>query len=239
MKPSEPISPKKAALLGFAVLVGGAAVFQVASIAHHSIQESLAQAQADKQSERERKAMLLAEKKRAADEKRIKARVEAERVQAEKNSGYEFYDYLVAREWPVPVLTEVYSKPQPVAAIKAAPKPIAQEAPPVARPQTRDVPPREVSPVAKVAPAQAPVREIRPQASYSVVAAFSRSESEILTAQRRLGSLGYSARIDSVAASGGGKLYRLKVGPFDNRDKANQARSRLQANNYFAQVFSD
>lgn len=82
-------------------------------------------------------------------------------------------------------------------------------------------------------------KEDTSQIPYSLQAALFHDEKEASDAQRLLGKLGYTGKVDTITVKAGGTLYRLKLGPFTGLEKATQVRDKLQEHNYFAQVFRE
>lgn len=90
------------------VSVGALSFSHVVSAVSEDINESLAEAKARKETERALKAHKAAEKLRIADERRVRRKIEADKAVAERSAGYDFYENLVGRSWPVPVESEAY-----------------------------------------------------------------------------------------------------------------------------------
>lgn len=91
------------------VAVGALGFSHVVSALSEDINESLADAKARKEAERALKAQRAAEKQQLADEKRLQRQIDKDKEKAERSAGYDFYEDLAVRPWPVPVASDAYT----------------------------------------------------------------------------------------------------------------------------------
>lgn len=104
----KPMRVAVVAALLTAVTIGALGFSHVVSAVSADLNESIAEASARKEAERALKAQRANEKQRLADERRTLKKIEADKAQAERSAGYEFYEDLVGQPWPVPVESEAY-----------------------------------------------------------------------------------------------------------------------------------
>ena len=67
------------------------------------------------------------------------------------------------------------------------------------------------------------------------------SFSDASNAQRqaqRIGTYGHDARIYEFAAAGGRTMFRVRLGPLENRERAEATASSLSAHGFVAQVIA-
>lgn len=107
-QPRKPLRVAVAAGVLTMVSVGALSFSHVVSAVSQDFHESIAEAKAIKDAERALKAQRAAEKQKLADEARVRRKVNEDKAQAERSAGYEFYEDLVGRPWPVPVESDAY-----------------------------------------------------------------------------------------------------------------------------------
>lgn len=109
LTPRKPLRVAVVAALVTTVSLGALGFSHVVSAVSQDIHESMADAKATKAAERALKAQRALEKQRLADEKRVQRQMQQDKAEAEKNAGYDFYEDLVGRPWPVPVASDAYT----------------------------------------------------------------------------------------------------------------------------------
>jgi len=130
-----------------------------------------------------------------------------------------------------PPVTPSVATPVVVPTITALPRPAAtQRATPSPVPST---PTPQAAPLATATPA-VPAQSAADQVFWVQVLAASQSDA-LPEARKRLDGLGFPAANQSVVATdvaGGNKLYKLRIGPFPDRESADRVVRRMQGSGF-------
>jgi len=136
---------------------------------------------------------------------------------------------------PVPSSTAVTPQGPATAAIPQGPAAIAKSE------TTKEAPAKELP--AKQTPAkQTPAKEASPTAAKTKgfmvqVGAYSKPESAAST-KKRMESGGHRVVTETIKAADGSDRHRVRIGPFESREAAEQVRDRAKAQGYDAIVVS-
>jgi len=137
---------------------------------------------------------------------------------------------------PTAIPEVIVPTPTPQAAVSVAtPLPVEATAAPPARPTARPTaaPPARPTPAARPAPTAA--RPVASEAQFWVQILAGRRRDGLRSAQRRLAKLGFPPTHQRVVRSHtatGNVLYKLRVGPFPDRESAERVKVRMHAEGF-------
>lgn len=130
----------------------------------------------------------------------------------------------------------VIPTPTPEAAVSVAtPLPVEEPATPIARPTVRPtaVPPARPTPTAR--PAATTGSSVAPEARFWVQILAGRRREGLRSAQRRLAKIGFPPTHQRVVRSHtatGNVLFKLRVGPFPDRESAERVKLRMHSEGF-------